>query len=103
MATKAQINDLRLKVDIQSNDPPYTDEFMAQMIDAGGVFKAASDIWMLKAAEAADFVDTAESGSSRKMSQLADNALRMAQAMKAEDEAENGLAGRSFTVRSERI
>jgi hypothetical protein len=47
---------------------------------------AAADVWSQKAAAAAELVDTAESGSSRKLSDIAKNALLMEKSFRAKAE-----------------
>lgn len=78
MATYEQIQALRRAIAEPQDADPYTDVTLNERIDAaGGVNAAAAEIWGEKAAEAAGLVDTTESGSSRKMSQLYANFLAM--------------------------
>lgn len=100
MATETDIETLRLLTDV-SDDPPYTDEYLAALIDAEGtVDMAAVVVWRQKAAKLAGYVDTTESGSSRKLSQMHEQALKMADAQQGQVIVESG---RSFTVGSERV
>jgi len=83
MATAEQIAAFRLLISEPENVEPYTDVYIGNLLDA-----AASDgtstssvaylVWTQKAASWTSMVDTSEGGSSRKMSDLIDNALKMA-------------------------
>jgi uncharacterized protein YmfQ (DUF2313 family) len=59
----------------------YTDQVLSDMYDAAGadVNITAADVWREKAGKAADLVDVSEGSSSRKMSQVAANALKQAE------------------------
>jgi hypothetical protein len=59
--------------------------------------RAASDVWLGKAAQYAELVDVSESGSSRKLSDLHKNALTMAARYGSDDEAAATGARRSRT------
>jgi Cdc6-like AAA superfamily ATPase len=91
MATSDQIAELRLFV-AELDDTNYTDEQLGTIIDASISIKAAAaTIWTQKAAKYASLVNVAESGSSRSLSDLHQNALRMAKQLGAdvqEDTAE---------------
>jgi hypothetical protein len=78
MATEEEVAELRLLVDVASVDPPYTDEYLAMLIDTYGMDTAAATVWRQKAASYSSLVDMSESGSSRKLSQLREAALDMA-------------------------
>jgi hypothetical protein len=99
MATIQEVLDLRLLVDISSEDPPYTDEYLGTLIDTYGIDTAGSIIWRQKAASYASFVDMTESGSSRKLSQLRQAALEMANGLSPVEES---VSGGSFVVPIER-
>lgn len=102
MATETEIKTLRLVTDTTCDDPPYDDAYMGSLIDeAGSVDLAAVTIWRIKAAQSAGFVDTTESGSSRKLSQLTDQALKMAGAIGGETGVT--AVGAPFTIGSERV
>lgn len=102
MATETEIKTLRLITDTPCDDPPYDDAYMAALIDeAGSPDLAAVTIWRIKAAKSAGFVDTTESGSSRKLSQLTDQALKMAGAIGGETGGTS--IGAPFTIGSERV
>lgn len=79
MATSEQIAALRLLINEPDNVAPYTDAALGAAIDAaeGNLNAAARGFWITKAASYASLVDTSEGGSSRKMSDLAKNALAM--------------------------
>lgn len=80
MASAEEIAALRLLIGQPDNTPPYTDDELSDRIDAadGDLDLVAYNIWTEKAASYSDAVDMTESGSSRKLSQLVDNALKMA-------------------------
>jgi hypothetical protein len=101
MATQDQLDALHRVTGISASDTTYTDELLSALIDLqGSVSGAAAAIWREKAATFAGMVDTTESGSSRKLSQLSDNALKMAAGLDASDGVSS--SGRSFTVGVER-
>lgn len=79
MATPEQIAALRLLIAEPVNAAPYTDAVLGAAIDAaaGDLNAAAQGFWVSKAASYSELVDTSEGGSSRKMSDLAKNALAM--------------------------
>lgn len=80
MATPEQITALRLMVGEPTDEAPWTDENLEALIDAAdsNLNLAAFNVWTAKAATYAGMVDTTESGSSRKLSQLQEQALKMA-------------------------
>lgn len=79
MATAEQIAELRLLIAEPTGDV-YTDEILSTIIDArsGEMNGAAYDVWVQKAAAAAELVDITEGGSSRKMGDVYEQALSMA-------------------------
>ena len=79
MATSAQIMALRLMVGEPDDTDPWTDAVLSDIIDAAADMNAAAlAVWEGKAAASAGFVDTTESGSTRRMSQVFDQATKMA-------------------------
>lgn len=100
MATQAEIDEVRRAAGLITDDPPYTDEYISALFDAKGFNVAVASIWRERAATYAGMVDTTESGSSRRMSQLHDHALKMAVYYENSEVAISG--GRSFTVAIER-
>lgn len=70
---------LRHYIDEQS-DSIYADVMLQDVIDRNGgdLYAAAAEVWGMKASRAAKLVNVTESGSSRQMSQKADNARSMA-------------------------
>lgn len=105
MATPDQIAQLRRMTSLSDDDQVYTDEVLGVYIDnLGSLEAAASAIWREKASALAGLVDTTESGSSRRLSQLYDQALKMGQAFQPGDE-DDTLQPRqaSFTVGMERL
>jgi hypothetical protein len=102
MATETEVLSLRRATGLDTNDPTYTYEVLAGIIDdLGSVEAAAGAVWTEKAASFAGVVDTTESGSTRRLSQLHQQALAMRQTFvpSPDDETE----GRSFTVGIERV
>lgn len=78
MATQADINTLR-RITNELDDTFYTDLTLADYLDANGsVDAAAAVIWQEKAARASNLVNVSESGSSRSMQQVYQNALDQA-------------------------
>lgn len=78
MATVEEIEALRRMVDEPTQDP-YTDATLSAYIDeAGSLDGAAAEVWQEKAAKASTLVNTSESGSSRSLGQIHQNALNMA-------------------------
>lgn len=79
MATSEAIAALRLLI-AEPTEDTYEDEALGAVLDAaeGDGNRAAAVIWTQKAASYATLVDVAESGSSRKLSDLHKNALTLA-------------------------
>jgi hypothetical protein len=78
VATDDQIAELRLFT-AEYDESSYTDEALGLILDASSSTKvAASTVWTQKAAKYAALVNVSESGSSRNLSDLHQNALRMA-------------------------
>ena len=100
MATQDQLDALHRATNIPASDTTYTDELLASYIDeTGSVAAAAAQIWREIAAATATFVDTTESGSSRKLSDLHKNALAIAAGF---DQVGTVSGGQAFTVAVER-
>lgn len=77
MATTEQIAAVR-RMAAEPSTEAYTDTALSALVDSeGSPLGAVVVVWEAKAASYAELVDTSESGSSRKMSQLHLNALRM--------------------------
>lgn len=78
MASSEDVARLRRMAD-EPGTSTYTDEALSALIDAeGSLDAAAAVVWREKAAAAATLVNTSESGSSRSMQQVHQNALEMA-------------------------
>lgn len=78
MAELADIARLRRLIGEPDDVAPWTDQVLADIIDSNeDLNSAALEVWESKQAEAAGMVDTTESGSSRKLSQLNDQAAKM--------------------------
>jgi len=97
MATLDEISRLRRMTDLTEDDGIYTNDLLSQMIDELGVDRAAGQVWREKAAKLAGLVDITESGSSRSLSRLYEQALRVGEAFEPPTNR-----GRSFTVEIER-
>lgn len=100
MATAEQVNSLRRATAIAADDELYTDSLLGGMIDDLGFETAAATVWREKAALVAGLVDTTESGSSRRLSQLREGYLAMAKAAAPDDTGSKGI---TFTVGAERV
>lgn len=105
MASEADLEALHRAADIPDNDETYPDDLLAEILDdAGSVPGAAAVIWREKAAGLASVVDVVESGSSRKLGDLAKNALTMASAMQdIVDAAAPTRTSRAYTIQAERV
>lgn len=107
MATPEQITELRRMIGELENVAPWDNDYVSSLIDASASLNvAAMRSWEQKAALYATMVDTAESGSSRRLSQLQDQALKMAAHYRRIADGEAGsdidLAGSSYSVNIER-
>jgi hypothetical protein len=102
MASESEVLRLRRVTDLMGNQDPYSDELLSALIDEFGFEKAAATIWHEKAASYATLVDTTESGSTRRLSQLHDHALKIAGSWSPPVEEETA-GGTSFTVAIERM
>lgn len=76
----ATIDDLRRAANEPEGDSSYNDDELEVILAAAdnNLNAAAAAVWREKAARAAELVDMAEGESSRKLSDLSANALRMA-------------------------
>jgi hypothetical protein len=85
MATPEQIAEVREYIAEPSIENGWTDGRIATYIDReeADLYLAASAIWTAKAARYASLVNVSESGSSRSLGSLIDNANKMAAAYKA--------------------
>jgi hypothetical protein len=88
-APLSEIQLLRHYVDEQDNST-YADAFLQDVIvRTGSLFRAASEVWTLKAARWARLVTTAEAGATKNLTDLRANALAMATDFKARADAED--------------
>lgn len=80
MATAEEISALRLLIAEPDVNGIYTDVVLSSMINSASsdLNKAAHDVWVQKAAAAAELVDISEGGSQRKMGDIHEQALNMA-------------------------
>ncbi|MEH1098196.1 hypothetical protein [Micromonospora sp. CPCC 205561] len=86
--------------DLTEADETYTSDLLGLMIDDLGMEMAAAQVWREKAAKYAGLVDVTESGSSRRLSQLYDQALSVGNSFVPDPT--DDTRGRSFTVDVER-
>lgn len=86
----AIIDDLRRAVNEPKGESDYNDDQLDAILAAndGDLPAAAAAVWREKAAAAAELVDLTEGASSRKLSDLSANALRMADMY--QDQADSG-------------
>jgi|SRR5918994_2134873 hypothetical protein len=107
MATPLEIARLRRLIGEPTDTAPWTDAILADIIDnADDLDTAALEVWEAKAASAASMVDTAESGSSRRLSQLHEQALKMVAHYRdatAPPATADDLAGYAYTLPIERV
>ena len=88
MASPEDIAKLRLLIGEPDDSNGWTDEKLADIIDASSSLNdAASKVWVSKAGTYSSLVDVSESGSSRKLSDMHRNALTMAEYFKDAEEA----------------
>lgn len=100
MADEATLARFRRMTALTDEDAVYTDSVLDGMIEDLGFETAASTVWREKAAAVAGLVDTTESGSSRRLSQLRSAYLEMGTAIGGVAET---TTGGSFTVEIERV
>lgn len=107
MAEELDIARLRRLIGEPDDTEPWTDAVLADIIDASpDLNTAALEVWESKAAESASFVDTTESGSSRRMSQVNDQALKMVayfRGLAAPAVQPPDLTGYAYTMPIERV
>jgi len=107
MATQADIQRLRRLVGESTEAEPWTDLVLSAIIDdTADLNTAALEVWEAKAAEAASMVDVTESGSSRRMSQLHQQALTMVahfRTLISTSPQPQDLAGYAYTTPIERV
>lgn len=103
MATLADIAIVHRMTSTTPQDPVYTDSMVGTYIDnLGSNESAAAAIWGEKAAAAATLTDVTESGSSRSLSQVQANALKMQQHFRPDDPTP-APSSASFTIPIERV
>jgi len=102
MASTDELAALRRATALDADDTTYTDELLSAMFASYGSLSAtAAQVWREKAAATAGMVDTTESGSSRKLSDVHKGALTMAADFDGVDVTVE-RPRRSFTVAVER-
>lgn len=99
MADEATIARFRRMTALDPADTVYTDAVIDGMIEDLGFEAAAASVWREKAATVAGLVDTTESGSSRKLSQLREAYLDMGGVIGGDVDTGGG----SYTVEIERV
>jgi len=107
MAEMTDILRLRRMVGELTDAEPWTDQVLSDMIDSvDDLNQAALEIWEAKAAASAAYVDTTESGSSRRLSQVNEQALKMLDYYRGlttnPDTLPPDMAGYAYTVAIER-
>jgi hypothetical protein len=102
MATDAQVEQLRRLIAEPDDCPPFTEQVLKERIDAsdGNLTTLAADIWLEKASSAATLVDISESGSSRSMSKIHDQALAMSKQLRAQADLDTPTAASRSRTRS---
>lgn len=107
MADQSEITRLRLLIGEPEDTAPWTDDVLSGIIDESeDLDVAALQVWEAKAASAASMVDTTESGSSRRMSQLHDQALKMVSYYRGRTDPSTeppDLQGYAYTTPIERV
>lgn len=107
MADPVDITRLRRLIGESDDVEPWTDAALSAIIDdAADLNSAALEVWEAKAAASASFVDTTESGSSRKMSQMNEQALKMVNYYRGLTDTPlqpPDLSGFAYTVPIERV
>jgi len=80
VATAEQIAALRFLIAEPADSEVYTDAVLGSIIDAAAndLNKSAYNVWVQKAAASAELVDISEGGSTRKMGDVYEQALAMA-------------------------
>lgn len=99
MADAPTIARFRRMTALLADDVIYTDSVIDGMIEDLGFEASVASVWREKAAGVAGLVDTTESGSSRKLSQLREAYLDMGGVIGGDAEAGGG----SYTVEIERV
>ena len=95
----AEIDDLRKATNEPEGDSGYSDaELEAILLDAGSPAAAAAAVWRQKAAKFSELVDMVEGPSSRKLSDLMDNALKMAKMYQDQDDSGQPSGGRRTAI-----
>jgi len=100
MATEEELARFRRMTALSDDDAVYTDAVLDGMIEDLGFDAAVATVWREKAASVAGLVDTTESGSSRRLSQLREAYLGMAGAV---GPVEQTTTGGTYTVEIERV
>lgn len=102
-AALSDVSLLRHYIDEQDNEV-FADQFLVDVLErTDNIYRAASEVWMLKAARWARLVTTAEAGASKNMSDLHKQALAMAsdysqRADAAATDAASGASSAAFVV-----
>lgn len=100
MATAQQVSRVRDYIAEPDDTNGWSDARIGEYIDeAVNLYAAAADIWSVKASGYAALVDVSESGSSRRMSSLQQQALTMEKQYRMRaGEAVDSIAGSPFVV-----
>lgn len=89
-----------LPTEAKIGDTPWDQERVTTLLDEGNsVNKLMSRFWHAKAAETAAYIDVSESGSSRSLSTVHENAVRMARYWDDRVKADEDAAQEASTTR----
>lgn len=99
MADAATLARFRRSTALDPSDAIYTDAVLDGMIEDLGFETAAATVWREKAASVAGLVDTTESGSSRRLSQLREAYVAMGGVVGPVETTTGG----TYTVEIERV
>lgn len=96
----AAIDDLRRAVNEPKGESDYNDDQLNAILaeNDGNLPAAAAAVWREKAAKAAELVDLVEGASSRKLSDLSANALRMAAMYQGQADSGQPSGNKTTTV-----
>jgi len=102
MASAEQVASLRRMV-AEPTTATYSDEALSALVDdKGSLDAAAAAVWEEKAAAASTLVNVSESGSSRSMQQIHQNALEMAKFYSGRITEVSADVSKPFTVPAQR-
>lgn len=79
MADEDAIRRLRMLINQPDDVPPYTDEYLGELIDSfgGNINRSAATVWSQKASQYAELVNVQEGASRRELGSLYEQAMAM--------------------------